>query len=79
MKQFKLINNIKALLDKMNIPERDKNPHWLAREAGLTYRIVLRLYNSETIPVTTPISTLLLIASVLGVDERELYERIEIK
>lgn len=73
VKEFKLISNIKDLLLGMDIPERNRNPHWLAREAGLTYRIVLNLYNSETIPYTTPMRTLLAIADVLKVKVDDLY------
>jgi hypothetical protein len=73
VKEFRLVSNIKDLLLGMDIPERNRNPHWLARETGLTYRIVLNLYNSETIPYTTQMGTLLAIAQVLGVTVDDLY------
>lgn len=73
MKEIRLVNHIQELLLGMDIPERNRNPHWLAREAGLTYRIVLNLYNAETIPYTTSMGTLLSIAEVLGVKVDDLY------
>jgi hypothetical protein len=69
MEQMELVSRIKFLLDKTG-----QNPHWLSMQSGLTYRVVLRLYNSATIPLTTPIGTLLSIAKVLGVKVDDLYE-----
>jgi hypothetical protein len=69
MKQAKLVSHIRSLVDNTG-----HNPHWVSMQSGLTYRVVLRLYNSETIPLTTPIGTLLSIANALGVTVDDLYE-----
>lgn len=63
-----MISKIKTLLDA-----KGKNPHWLSQQANITYRIVLRLCSSETIPPTTPIGTLWSIAEVLGTSVDDLY------
>lgn len=64
-----MVNQIKSLLDSI-----EKNPHWLSRQSNVTYRIVLGLYKSYTIPPTTSIGTLWSIASALGVGVDDLYK-----
>jgi hypothetical protein len=51
------------------------NPHALARDARITYRIVRRLYNEPYIKPTTPIGTLDALAVTLGVTVDDLYKR----
>jgi hypothetical protein len=49
------------------------NPHALAIDSGVTYRIVRRLYNAEYIKPTTPIGTLYKISRSLGVTVDDLF------
>jgi len=62
-------NKIKQL-----IKERDTNPHVISKQTGLTYRVVLRLQNQAVIKRTTPIGTLLDIATALDVPVTDLYD-----
>ena len=66
---MRMANKIKQLID-----DRETNPHQVSQKAGLTYRIVLSLYNAEYIKGTTPIDTLQRVADVLGVSVGDLYE-----
>lgn len=63
-----MVNKIKGLMDAAGL-----NPHQVSRKTGITYRIVLGLYHSDTISIDTKIGTLLSIASALGVKVDDLY------
>lgn len=64
-----MASKIKRLIDEMNT-----NPHAVSRKAGLTYRIVLELYNADQVKPSTPIGTLVKIANVLEVPVTDLFE-----
>ena len=66
---MKMINKIKQLID-----EHNTNPHAVSRKSGLTYRIVLDLYNAEELKPSTPIGTLQRIADALGEPVTRLFE-----
>jgi hypothetical protein len=63
-----MASTIKELIDG-----RETNPHAVSKEAGLTYRIVLELYHAPQIKLSTPIGTLIKIASALDVEPHDLY------
>lgn len=66
-----MVSKVKDLTDKAGL-----NPHQLSKKTGITYRIVLGLYQGGTISPDVRIGTLQSIASVLGVKVDDLY-RIE--
>lgn len=64
-----MANKIKQLID-----ERETNPHAVSQQAGITYRIVLQLYNADSIKLSTPVGTLQKIADALGVPVTDLFD-----
>lgn len=61
-------SKVKDLVDKAGL-----NPHQISRKTGITYRIVLGLYQRDTISPDVKIGTLQAIAGVLGVRVDDLY------
>lgn len=68
IEDIRMVNKIKELMDKAGL-----NPHQVSRKTGITYRIVLGLYHSDTISPDAKIGTLLLIANEIGVKVDDLY------
>ena len=66
---MKLVNKIGEQIKKAGT-----NPHALSLKAGMSYRSVLRLVNSEELPMHTRIETLVRIAKELDVPVGELFE-----
>jgi hypothetical protein len=60
-------NQIRPLLEA-----RGKSIYWLAAQADMSYQAIHRLVNSEQIPGGTSYSTLLRVASALGVGVEDL-------
>lgn len=65
---FVLHNRIRQLVDAQGL-----NPHQVSNKTKTTYRIILGLYNSDTISLDIRMSTLWAIATVLGVKVDDLY------
>lgn len=72
---IKLLN----LIREIAIGAGFDNPHALARQSGITYRIVKRLYDAPYVKPTTSIGTLDTLALTLGVKVDDLYKREFIK
>lgn len=68
LEDITMVNKIKTLIDQAGT-----NPHQVSRRTGITYRIVLGLYQKDVISPDTKIGTLWLIADALGVGVDDLY------